>query len=186
MTTSISESKVVLFPSGYELPYRANCLWQITSGVVKSCTVSEEGDSVTLGFWGMDDLVGETLSNITPLSLKCISDVEAIAIHQTQWEDISHSLLYHAQQTQQLLYIARNSRISKRLWLLLKWLAEKFGRAIEEGNLIDFQLTHQELADAISTTRITVTKTLNQFERDGLIIRPRTRCIILKYNRFST
>ena len=64
--------------------------------------------------------------------------------------------------------------------LLLKWLADKFGRTISQGRLIDFKLTHQELADAIDTTRITVTKTLIQFEDEGIILRPRTKCIVLR------
>ena len=59
-------------------------------------------------------------------------------------------------------------------------MAGKFGREIRQGKLIDFKLTHQELADVVGTTRITVTKTLNQFEREGLIIRPKTKCIILR------
>jgi len=88
--------------------------------------------------------------------------------------------LYHAQQTQQLTYISRNTRIAQRLWLLLEWLGNKFGRIISQGNLIDVKLTHQELAAAIGTTRITVTKILNQFEREGLIVRPQTKCIVLK------
>lgn len=175
-----TESKAVLFKSGEELPQKTDYLWQIVSGVVKSYTIDEEGDSITLGFWGMDDLVGKDLSNIVPHSLKCISKVKAIAIHRNQWEEVSANLLYHAQQTQQLLYIVRNTRIAQRLWLLLTWLAQKFGRTIRQGHLIDFQLTHQELADAINTTRITVTKTLNQFEKDGLILRPKTRCIIIR------
>jgi len=152
----------------------------MVSGVIKSFTVSEEGASITLGFWGTEDLVGGTLSNIYPYNLRCLSTVQAIAIHRSEWEQISPSLLYHAQQTQQLLYIVRNTRIAKRLWLLLKWLASKFGIVTVQGRLIDFKLTHQELADAINTTRITVTKTLNQFEREGLILRPKTKCIVVK------
>lgn len=186
MSTIISESslildtKAVLFHPGDELPQKTDYLWQIVNGVVKSCTVSAEGTSITLGFWGQDDLLGGDISNVNPYTLKCISNVRAIAIHRSQWETQSGNLFYNAQQTQQLMFIVRNTRIAKRLWLLLKWLASKFGRVIKEGILIDFQLTHQELADAINTTRITVTKTLNQFEREGLILRPRTRCIIIR------
>ncbi len=180
MTTLISESKTVVFRSGDDLPQRTDYLWLLVSGVIKSCTVSKEGASITLGFWGAEDLVGRDLSNITPYNLRCISEVRAISVHRKQWEEASVNLLYSAQQTQQLLYIVRNTRISKRLWLLLKWLANKFGRVIQQGKLIDFKLTHQELADAINTTRITVTKTLNQFEREGLILRPKTKCIIIK------
>ncbi|MEL6929718.1 MAG: Crp/Fnr family transcriptional regulator [Cyanobacteria bacterium J06600_6] len=178
--TLAKETDVLLFKPGDELPHRTDHLWLIVKGVVKSYTVSEEGSLITLGFWGTEDLVGESLSRISPYTLKCLGEVEAVSIHRDCWDALSKNLLYHAQQTQQLSYIVRSNRIAKRLWLLLTWLAEKFGRGTEDGRMIDFKLSHQELADAISTTRITVTKTLIQFEAEGLILRPRTKCIILK------
>ena len=175
-----SETETLRFKSGDELPHQADYLWLIHTGVVKSYTISEEGALITLGFWGSEDLVGESLSSVSPYVLKCLGEVEAVAVHRDRWDVLSPNLLYHAQQTQQLSYIVRNNRIAKRLWLLLTWLAEKFGRSTEEGKLIDFKLSHQELADALSTTRITITKTLIQFEDRGLILRPRTKCIILR------
>lgn len=180
MHTIIGENNTLRFNSGDELPHQADHLWLITQGVVKSCTVSEEGSSITLGFWGQEDLVGQLISNVVPYTLECISEVEAISVHRQRWEVLAKNMLHHAQQTQQLTYIVRNTRISQRLWLLLQWLADKFGRGIAQGRLIDFKLTHQELANAISTTRITVTKTLIQFEDQGLILRPKTKCIILR------
>jgi CRP-like cAMP-binding protein len=180
MQILINEQANTLFKAGEELPREIDHLWFITNGVVKTYTVSEKGGLITLGFWGKGDVIGKSLSNSDPYIVKCISEVKAIAVPQPHWQTLSHQFLDYAQQTQQLMYIVRNNRISKRLWLLLKWLASKFGRVIQQGNLIDFKLTHQELADAIGTTRITVTKILNQFEREGLIIRPKTKCIVLK------
>jgi len=52
MTTSIIDSKTVLFYSGDDIPQRKDYLWLMVSGVIKSFTVSEEGASITLGFWG--------------------------------------------------------------------------------------------------------------------------------------
>ena len=132
-----------------------------------------------MGFWGAKDVIGKSLSTIEPYVLKCITDVEAISIPKHQWENISTAILSHARQTQKMMCIIRRSRVHQRLWLLLQWLARKFGRIIEEGILINFQITHQDLADAIGTTRITVTKILNQLERDDLILRPRNKCIVL-------
>jgi CRP-like cAMP-binding protein len=180
LISEINETNTLSFNPGAELPYQADHLWLITDGIVKSYTISEEGCLITLGFWGKKDIVGESLSKVEPYTLECLGKVEAIAVHQNRWNVLSKNLLHHAQQTQQLAYIVRNTRISKRLWLLLEWLATKFGREIAQGRLIDFKLTHQELADAISTTRITVTKTLIQFEQEGLILRPKTKCIILR------
>lgn len=121
----------------------------------------------------------QSLSDVNPYMLKCMSKVSAIALLQEYWQTLSCQFLEYAKQTQQLMYIVRNHGIAKRLWLLLTWLANKFGRRIQQGKLIDFKITHQELAEAIGTTRITVTKILNQFEKESLILRPKTKCIVV-------
>ena len=180
MSIQINSPEVKVFNSGDELPLDDKYLWSLVSGVVKSCTLSESGTAITLGFWGTDDVLGKSLSQIEPYSLKCINEVKAIAVAPEQYPDLACQMFYQAQQIQQLIYIVRNNRVHQRLLLLLQWLADKFGRTIDCGRLIDFKLTHQELADTINSTRITVTKNLNQLEQDGLIFRPRSRCIILR------
>lgn len=179
MQALISTQTITFFNSGDLFPKTLDSLWLIISGVVKSYTINEEGILITLGFWGVKDVVGKSLSNLEPYSLECISNVRAIAIPKSKREELSTAILRHGRETQQLTYIVRSPRIYNRLWMLLEWLASRFGRAIKQGRLIDFKLTHQELADAIGATRITVTKTLSQLERDGLISRPKTKCIVL-------
>lgn len=180
MQSPIVEEVTEVFEAGEELPTVEDSLWLIVNGVVKTSTINE-GVLMTLGFWGIQDVVGKSLSNIEPYLLECITDVEAIAVPKAQWKEIHISILRHGQQTTKLMFILRSSRVSKRLWLLLKWLANKFGCPVEQGLMIDFQLTHQELANAIGTTRITVTRILNQLEREDLIYRPKNKCIILRF-----
>ena len=180
MQTIITEQKTTCFLAGEKLPSEVNSLWLIISGVVKTYSHNKGGKAITLGFWGSKDVVGNLLSQVDPYNAKCLSDVKAIAVYRSQWTNLSREMIYCQQQTQQLIYIVRNTRVTKRLWLLLTWLASKFGRVTPRGKVIDFKLTHQELADALGTTRITVTKILNQYEREGLIIRPKTKCIIIK------
>jgi CRP-like cAMP-binding protein len=62
---------------------------------------------------------------------------------------------------------------------VLTFLGNKFGHQVDRGQLIDLRLTHQELADLIGATRVTVTKILNQLEQDGLISRPRRHLIVV-------
>ena len=167
------------FNSGEELPIVSYALWLIVSGVVKTHTISDEGVSITLGFWGAKDVIGNSLSIVRPYLCECVTDVEVISIPQHQWGNVFNAILSHGQQTQKMMCIVRSQRIHQRLWLMLQWLTQKFGRNVKEGILIDFQITHQDLADAIGTTRITVTKSLNRLERDGLIVRPKNKCIVL-------
>jgi CRP-like cAMP-binding protein len=61
----------------------------------------------------------------------------------------------------------------------LAWLGDKFGRQVKQGKLIELPLTHQELADIMGTTRVTVTRLINQLEQEGIISRPRRHIIIV-------
>jgi len=42
-----------------------------------------------------------------------------------------------------------------------------FGRDVDQGRLIDLQLTHQDLAESISLTRVTVTRLLKNLKEQG-------------------
>lgn len=178
MPAFIKQQTVEIFNPGEQLPDISGSLWLILNGVVKTFTETYEETAITLGFWGVQDVVGQSLSNVESYFIECITEVEAISVEEDRWDRLSAAILSHGKQTQKLIYIVRTARVDKRLWLLLKWLANKFGCVIEEGMLIDFRLTHQEMANLIGTTRITVTKMLNRFEQENLIYRHRKRIIV--------
>ena len=71
-------------------------------------------------------------------------------------------------------------RVDFMLYQLLTWLAKRFGSQVEEGHLIDMILTHQDIAEILGTSRVTVTRTLGIFEQQGLIDRLPLHRIILQ------
>ena len=46
-------------------------------------------------------------------------------------------------------------------------LAQDYGQACETGLRLNLRLTHQELASALSTTRVTVTRVLGVLREEG-------------------
>lgn len=162
------------------LPLTPDAMWQIVRGAVRTVTWNEEGTPTTLGYWGSGDVVGQPLSRIQPYQIECLTSVEAnhIPIHQSH--QLLEAMVGHIQQAEELLNIVRQERMHYRLQQLLVWLAQKFGRRVSSGQLIELRLTHQSLAEAIGTTRVTVTRLLNQFEREGTISRPRRHYIVLQ------
>jgi CRP-like cAMP-binding protein len=184
MTICTLQPKPQFFKSREHLPLIPNALWSISSGVVKTYTIIDNGKIITLGFWGDEDVVGQSLSTVRPYFIECITDVEAFSISLEQSSQVCEAIISHGRHTKQLMYIVRIPRVQKRLWLLLESLANRFGYVVKKGKLIDLRLTHQELADTIGTTRITVTKLLNSFEREDLISRHRNKSIILHHHRF--
>lgn len=62
---------------------------------------------------------------------------------------------------------------------LFGWLAKRFGQEVEQGRLIDLRLTHQDLAELIGATRVTVTRLLNDLEKQGVIQRVQRQFVVL-------
>lgn len=181
--TSETNKRLHIFSPRELMPLQPEHFWLLEQGVVKTCTWNEEGTAITLGYWGSGDIVGHALSLVNPYQIECLTTVEAVCISLRQCDWLSDSICRHIQQTEELLYIVRSERMYHRLLKILIWLAGKFGREVEKGKLIDLPLTHQELAEVIGTTRVTVTKLINQLEQEGVIARPRRNLIVLQSDR---
>lgn len=162
------------------IPLKSDIIWLLKGGQVKSFIWNEQGNSITLGYWGSGDVVGKSLS-ITkdPQQIQCLTPVEAYCIPCQRWYCLAEQICHHARQSQELLAIVRTPKVHDRLQQFLLWLSDKFGYQDRDGKLVDVRLTHQEIAEAIGTTRVTITKLLNQLEEEGLIRRPRRHFILL-------
>lgn len=160
------------------IPARNDVLWQIERGAVRTLTWSEDGTFITLGYWGTGDLVGYPFSKVKPYQIECLTSVEVSIIPPHLWNEDINALLSHIQQAEELLSIVHRKPISLRLWQFLVWLSEKFGRNVEHGKLIDLNVTHQEMAEVLNTTRVTVTRLLQQFEEEGTLSRHKRRIIL--------
>jgi CRP-like cAMP-binding protein len=160
------------------IPPRQDVLWRIERGAVRTVTWSEQGTFITLGYWGTGDIVGHSLSRVKPYQIECLSSVEMIILPSGLWYQALDAMLLHIQQAEELLSIVHRKPVSLRLWQFLVWLGQKFGCDVEQGRLIDLGLTHQEMAEVINTTRVSVTRMLQQFEDEGMLLRQQRRLII--------
>jgi CRP-like cAMP-binding protein len=160
------------------IPPKENILWRIERGAVRTVTWSEQGTLITLGYWGIGDIVGQPLSRIIPYQIECLTSVETSIIPPQLWHQTLDSMLLHIQQSEELLSIIHRKPVSLRLWQFLIWLSQKFGRDVDRGILIDIGVTHQEMAEVINTTRVSVTRMLQQFEEEGRLKRHQRRLIL--------
>ena len=160
------------------IPAQENILWRIERGAVRTVTWSEQGTLITLGYWGIGDIVGQPMSRIIPYQIECLTSVETSILPPHLWHQTLDSMLLHIQQTEELLSIIHRKPVSLRLWQFLIWLSQKFGRDVDGGRLIDIGVTHQEMAEVINTTRVSVTRILQQFEEEGMLKRHQRRLIL--------
>lgn len=150
------------------LPSYTHGLWQIESGAMRTYTLADDGTVIVLGFWGVGDTIGSALSQIQPYIAECLTDVQVRSLPIDERWTMNQTLLSHLHQSQELLRI-RSGQIHQRLEQLLSWLAYKFGCELDQGQLIKLRLTHQDVAETLGTTRVTVTRLLSQLEREGRI-----------------
>jgi CRP-like cAMP-binding protein len=75
--------------------------------------------------------------------------------------------------------------VEDRLQHLLLLMKRDIGQSVAEGTRLSVRLTHQNLANAIGTTRVTVTRLLSKLKSEGAISLDRDRHIILNNDSFK-
>ena len=173
-----------VFKSRSKLPLTPNSLWKIETGVVKTMTWLEDGTIVVLGLWGAGDIVGKALSKVEPYQIECLTQVEVTVLPGDGWHQVAEIILDYIQQAEELTVIRRYKRTDIMLVKLLIWLAKRFGREVEQGHLLDLRLTHQDLAEILGATRVTITRTLSQLEQQGLIERLSLHRFVVREEEF--
>ncbi len=132
-----------------------------------------------LGLWGPGDIVGRVLSQANPYRIECLTPVEAKLLPASRWDEATEKMILHIQRSGELIEILHSRSAESSLLRLLGWLAKRFGQEVEQGQLIDLRLTHQDIAELIGSTRVTVTRLLSDLEKQGIIQRVQRQFIVL-------
>ncbi|MEY2645178.1 MAG: hypothetical protein RLZZ611_1827 [Cyanobacteriota bacterium] len=153
--------------AGESLPTSLN--WMIEAGYVVLISWNDEESPATLGIWGPGELVIPSLPGGRCLQLLALS-----AVKVQEWtpsaEERQQVLSQQVLQLVKLLELSRIRRAEVRLYSLLLWLGERFGRVSKQGVCLSFNamnLTHRNLAEITGMTRVTVTKSLIRFRQEG-------------------
>lgn len=71
--------------------------------------------------------------------------------------------------------------IQNRLQYLLQLLKQEVGEQVDNGTRLSVRFTHEELASACCTTRVTITRLLSKLQQQNLICFDAKKHIILKH-----
>ena len=161
-------TNLVNIPSGGKISLGKNYLWLVIRGVVKIQTLTLDGELSILGLVSNDEVFGQPLSMLDPYDAYALSDCYLLPISLIEIEQnpvltlsILKALSNRYQQTEMFLSIKAIRRMDERIKSLFIFLAERYGRECKDGILMDIRLTHQEIANILSTTRVTVTRIMS-------------------------
>jgi CRP/FNR family transcriptional regulator, cyclic AMP receptor protein len=173
--------RTVLFEEGQ----RVNGVFVVCTGQLKLSTTSKEGRTMILRLAGPGDVLGlsatlndlpyeVTAETLEPTRVKNVRRAEFLQFLETHAEAGGNAAKTLAKEYREVFLDARRLALSgsaagRLSQLLLEWASS----AACGGSGLHFTmaLTHEELANMAGTSRETVTRLLNQFERDHLIKR---------------
>jgi CRP-like cAMP-binding protein len=174
----LENRRLHFYDRGDSIPLSAEGLWQVYRGIVQMSQLSINGDEILLGWSHPSTFFGLwlSLSQLETYQAKALSDVylrwyPIAEIEATpklsQW--VLTQVVRRLHQTETLLAIAGLKRVDERLEELLKLLSQEMGQPTAEGIRLSVRMTHQMLANAIGTTRVTITRLLGDLQIKGRI-----------------
>ncbi len=187
MTTNTSSLKLILeelykghslwsYASGKRIPLFEDEVCIIHRGIIRTQTIHPGGEESILGLVGPMMPVARKLTLLHPYEVYALTHVDILRL---KWEEVENSdvlmrelnrsLIQRLRQTEVMLALQSKRQTSERLIGFLCFLAQEYGKQTSQGVRIDVQMTHQQIADAISTTRVTITRLLGVLRKASLI-----------------
>jgi len=166
------------YDKGELIPLAQEGIWQVYRGIIQLSQFASSGDEILLGWVYPENFFGLwlTANQLENYQARALSDVYLrwyplveIESSPTLSQLILGQVIHRMRQSEALLAIAGLKRVDERLQELLKLLAQEMGKSTAAGIRLNVRLTHQMLANAIGTTRVTITRLLGEFQAQGQI-----------------
>jgi CRP-like cAMP-binding protein len=160
--------------AGRTIPLRINEVLIVCRGVVQLYTIQQDGSETLLGLAGPSMPIGLPFTIVDPYWATALTDVDVLPLSIAEIESspmlmagICRHMMLRLQQSEAWLAIAGKRLVADRLKQLLLLIAHEFGHVEPGGVRVPVRLTHHQLATAIGTTRVTVTRLLKEFKTEG-------------------
>ena len=172
----------------------ANSVYFLKKGKVKISSFSDDGKELIYAILGPGEIFGELAITGQSKREQIAATTEYAEICYVNIKDFENFLASHPRLSLKVTKLIgfRLKKVRSRLermWFksapervkcLLLDLIEEHGIKIGDEREIRLNLTHQDIASLAATTRQTVTTTLNELERDGIITYDRKRILVRK------
>ena len=174
--------------SGQEIELHPEDIWIVARGIIQLGTLYDTGDEALLGLACSSMPFGYPLTSIRPYHATALTHADLIKVTTNEIQAssvLAQSLFHHLSrrlsQSEAMLAMAGYRRVEDRLKHLLLLLRQDIGQATSKGTRFNIRLTHQQLANAIGTTRVTITRLLNVLRQEEWLTFDRHRHIVLLY-----
>jgi len=184
------KNEIIYMPSD-----KSNTLYFLKKGKVKVSSISEDGREMIHTILGEGEIFGELaitdqqerghVAETTEDALICsigINEFEEFLQHNPSLNlSITKIIGFRLRKIQSRLETMWFKSAPDRIRYFIKDLSDEHGKSVGDEKVVSLNLTHQEIASLTATTRQTVTSTLNDLEKQGIIHYDRKRILIRRY-----
>lgn len=182
------EKKSLLFREGEP----AEALWLLRTGRLKLTKLGANGQEIVVRFL----VPGEPFGAIAllsgaryPVSAEAVDPAEVLSWAPSSMLDLvkrfpnigmnsARVMSERMQEIQERYRELATERVAQRVARAILRLARQTGRRVEGGVLLDLPLSRQDLAELTGTTLFTISRTLSEWEQQGLVELGRERVLI--------
>ncbi len=182
-----SDRPTQTYAKGEIIPLEPKQVWFVQQGMVKLTTLSERGEEMLIGLVRDAMIFGSNLTALQIYQAIALSKVQLVAIpvaEISQSPQLAQKILplisQRLRQTESFLSVYGQLRVEDRFKHFLDLLKQEIGQPTDRGIRLCARLTHQDLASACCTTRVTITRLLGKLQQEGKIAFDSKNHLILK------
>lgn len=164
------------YSTGRKIPLFDEEVCIIYRGIVRTQTLRQEGEECILGLIGPVMPVFSSFALLSSYEAYALTSVDLVRLRWAEVQksdaltrELNRMLIRRLRHAEVLLALHSKRQVCERLIGFLCFLAQEYGKVTPQGIRLDIPLTHQQIADAISTTRVTVTRLLGVLKKASLI-----------------
>jgi CRP-like cAMP-binding protein len=188
LESSYQKRSLVHLSSGSTVPLLKGNLWLVVRGVVKLGAITIHGDELLLGLAGPNEPFGEPLASVDAFEARTLSEVDLLCLsgHEIREDPaltlaMLQAITQRHRQAQAMLALMGLRRVEERVRGFLELLAQEYGQPCRHGLRLQVRLTHHEIACALGTTRVTVTRVIGALREEGWLRLDQERRLVIGF-----
>ncbi len=178
---------------------KADSFFLLLQGRVRAYKLTPAGEQVLIRFIGPGEMFGVAMAighDVYPATAAAVLDSVVMAWPTSAWPrlltchpglavDTMRTLGQRLQETQARVVEMSTEEVERRIAHAVLRLAHQGGRKTEDGILIDFPISRQDIAQMTGTTLHTVSRIMSAWEELGLVSSGRQRVVICDPHRLQ-
>ncbi|MFN7900447.1 MAG: Crp/Fnr family transcriptional regulator [Synechococcaceae cyanobacterium] len=188
LEASYRQNALVHLCAGSSVPLLKHNFWLVVRGMVRLGAITIHGDETLLGLAGPNEPFGDPLSAVLAYQATTLADTDLLCLPASELRRqprlaaaMLEAVMQRYRQSQSLLALMALRRVEERVRGFLELLVSDYGHPCEQGLRLHVRLTHQDIASAVGTTRVTVTRVIGQLRQEGWLCFDSERRLVVSH-----